>query len=197
MARGSDTREMIIEKSAELFNVYGYHGCSLSDIMKATQLKKGGIYNHFDNKDEIAVAAFDHSFKKILMRFREHLDKDTTSTEKLYSIIAVFRDMVTDPVIKGGCPIVNTAIDSTDSHPGLKQRAKMAIQTLEDYIVIKIEEGKATREFRSEADSRSIATFMIMAMEGAVMMSRTNGDIKYITFASNHVKDYLKTNLFI
>lgn len=197
MPRGSDTRDMIIEKSAELFNVYGYHGCSLSDIMKATQLKKGGIYNHFENKDEIAIAAFDHSFKKILMRFRERLDKDTTSSEKLHSIIAVFRDMVTDPVVKGGCPIVNTAIDSTDSHPGLKKRAKMAIQTLEDYIVIKIEEGITSGEFRKEADSTSIATFMIMAMEGAVMMSRTNGDIKYITFASNHVKDYLKTNLFI
>lgn len=196
MAKGLDTRAMIIEQSAELFNIYGYHGCALSDIMKATNLKKGGIYNHFQNKDEIALAAFDHSFSKVLARFRERLDKDNNSTEKLHSIIATFRDFVTDPVVKGGCPIVNTAIDSTDSHPELKQRAKQAVQTLEKYITIKIEEGKASGEFKSMADSATIATFMIMSLEGAVMMSRVNGDLKYITFASQQVKSYLQEHLF-
>ena len=187
---------MIIRQSAELFNVYGYHGCSLADIMKATGLKKGGIYNHFSNKDEIALAAFDHSFKKVLRRFRERLDKDDTSTEKLNSIIAVFRDMVTDPVVKGGCPMVNTAIDSTDSHPELKKRAKNAIQTLEDYIVIKINEGKKAGEFNADADAEDIASYMIMVLEGAVMMSRVNSDLKYITRASDNVKQYLAVNLF-
>jgi TetR/AcrR family transcriptional repressor of nem operon len=196
MRKGNDTREMIIRKSAELFNVYGYHGCSLSDIMKATSLKKGGIYNHFANKDEIAIAAFDHSFQKILARFRERLDKDTTGTEKLYSIVAVFRDMVTNPVIKGGCPMVNTAIDSTDSHPELKKRAKNAVQTLESYIVFKIEEGKTSGEFRTDADSEDIASFMVMSLEGAVMMTRVNSNLKYISMASHHVQNYLKEHLF-
>jgi AcrR family transcriptional regulator len=165
--------------------------------MKATDLKKGGIYNHFTNKDEIAIAAFDHSFQKILARFRGRLDKDTTGTDKLYSIVAVFRDMVTNPVVKGGCPMVNTAIDSTDSHPGLKKRAQYAIQTLENYIVFKIEEGKSSGEFRTDADSEDLDSFMVMSLEGAVMMSRVNGNLKYITMASQHVEHYLKEHLFV
>ena len=49
MNKGEETRSLIIEKSAELFNTLGYNGCSLNEIMEATQLKKGGIYNHFKN----------------------------------------------------------------------------------------------------------------------------------------------------
>ena len=65
MNKGQSTREMIIEKSAELFNTRGYAGCSLSDIMAATGLKKGGIYNHFRNKDEISLEAFKFSFAQV------------------------------------------------------------------------------------------------------------------------------------
>jgi len=33
----------------------------LGMVMQATGLKKGGIYNHFQSKDELAVAAFDYA----------------------------------------------------------------------------------------------------------------------------------------
>ena len=44
MQKGETTRELIITTSAELFNTKGYNGSSMSDIMEATGLKKGGIY---------------------------------------------------------------------------------------------------------------------------------------------------------
>jgi len=74
-----DTRHKIIEESARLFNMRGYHGCSLQDIMDATNLKKGGIYNYFSTKDEIAYAAFDYSFNLVLARFTEALAKAQTA----------------------------------------------------------------------------------------------------------------------
>ena len=73
MNKGLETRELIIERSAELFNTLGYNGCSLNEIMDATHLKKGGIYNHFKNKDEIALAAFEYSYTKVLKRFKTYL----------------------------------------------------------------------------------------------------------------------------
>jgi AcrR family transcriptional regulator len=45
--KGERTRSYIIERSAPLFNRQGYAGTSLKDIMEATGLEKGGIYNHF------------------------------------------------------------------------------------------------------------------------------------------------------
>jgi len=63
------TRALIVEKSASLFNRKGFHGTSLSDIMEATGLTKGGIYGNFKReglnkkgvKEEIALAAFEYN----------------------------------------------------------------------------------------------------------------------------------------
>ena len=105
MGKAEVTRQLIIEKSAELFNKFGYDGCALSDIMKATNLKKGGIYNHFKNKDEIALAAFDYSVYKVFKRFRERLNRESTAYGKLQATIEVYASFAKDPVVSGGCPI--------------------------------------------------------------------------------------------
>ncbi len=195
MSKGLDTREKIISKSAELFNVHGYHGCSLSDIMKATNLKKGGIYNHFKNKDEIALEAFDYSFKKIQREFRKRLDLDKTPTEKLNSIIEVYAQLASVPGMEGGCPIFNTAVDASNSHPMLKQKANDAINSLKKYIDIKIKEGIASGEFKEDADQTDIASLIIMTLEGALIMSRVY-DHCSIEVAVKSLKDYLKDRIY-
>jgi hypothetical protein len=35
-----------------------------------------------------------------------------------------------------------------------------------------------------------------MSLEGAVMMTRVNSNLKYISMASHHVQNYLKEHLF-
>ncbi|MEO1055058.1 MAG: TetR/AcrR family transcriptional regulator [Bacteroidota bacterium] len=190
--KGELTKEKIIERSAELFNIYGYHGCSLSDIMKATKLKKGGIYNHFKNKDEIALEAFDYSYQAVIKRFRSRLDHDKTVTEKLNSIIEVFASFAPEPVVKGGCPIFNTAVDSSNSHPALREKAKQGINNLRKYIEIKIEEGKANGEVRQDVVANELSTLLIITLEGAIIMSRVNGNNIHADIAVKHLKGYLE-----
>ena len=193
--KGISTKERIIIKSAELFNLYGYHRCSLQDIMEASNLKKGGIYNHFKNKDEIALAAFEYSFQLVFKRFRERLDNCTTVTQKINAIIKTFEDYIFDPVFKGGCPIINTAIDTTDSYPVLREKAKAAINKLETYIAIKLKEGVTNGEFKSNLKCDEVASFLISSFEGAVLLSRLNSDIKYIRLTVSYVNDFLQREI--
>lgn len=193
MRKGDNTRQFIIEKSAELFKVNGYNGCSLSDIMKATQLKKGGIYNHFNNKDEIALEAFEYSLKRVIKRFRAKLDHDKTSTQKLFSIIEVMCEMVDD----GGCPVYNAAVDSLDTHPLLQKHAKKGMDTLKDYIEIKIKEGKENGEFKPDADSVEISSILMVTLEGALIMSRIQKNKKHLNIAVNFLHKYLNEKLIL
>ena len=195
MNKGLETKELIIERSAELFNTLGYNGCSLNEIMEATQLKKGGIYNHFRNKDEIALAAFEYSYTKVLKRFKTHLSKETTSYNKLLAVIEVFYSFGSNPVVNGGCPIFNTAIDATDLHPVLKKRAQEAINTLLKYVEIKIEEGKIEGEFKANAKASEVSLLLVSTMEGALMVSRVNDNTKALRTAADLMKTYLKENI--
>jgi TetR/AcrR family transcriptional repressor of nem operon len=52
--KGERTRRVIVEKAAALFNTRGYFGSSINDLMREMGLQKGGIYNHFSSKEELA-----------------------------------------------------------------------------------------------------------------------------------------------
>lgn len=190
------TKEKILSASAELFNAKGYDGCSLLDIMEATGLKKGGIYNYFKNKDEIALEAFDFSLNLLISKFRERLDKDKTSKDKLISVLDVLAGLGDGSTLKGGCPVFNTAVYSSN-HLALKLKARGGLEMLKSYIVIKIEEGKINCEFKDDADSEKIASLLIMTMEGSIIMARLYDDICHIEIAKDYLKHYFEKYLFI
>ncbi|MEM6360871.1 MAG: TetR/AcrR family transcriptional regulator [Bacteroidota bacterium] len=198
MSRGTDTKERIITKSAELFNSYGYHGCSLSDIMTATNLQKGGIYNHFKNKDEIAEEAFDYSYNRVIKRFRKLLGEAKSPLEKLYTVIDAFASFADDPVVKGGgCPIFNTAMDSTNTHPELKRKARLGIESLITYVEIKLNEGIAEGVFRPDVDVKLFASLLIMTLEGAIVMSCVQNNNYGVQTASKFLKNHIKSELLV
>src|SRR6059058_4480892 len=110
MTKGEQTRELILARSAQLFNRQGYFGSSLSDIMKETGLGKGGIYNHFASKEQLALEAFDYAVGLVLQRHRVALAGKTHAVDRLKAIVAAFSSLVEEPPLAGGCPILNTAI---------------------------------------------------------------------------------------
>src|SRR6266480_5374711 len=83
MSKGEQTREMILERTAQLFSRQGYFGSSLSDIMHETGLEKGGIYNHFESKEELALEAFDFAVELVSQRMRLALAGKINAIDRL------------------------------------------------------------------------------------------------------------------
>ena len=90
MRKGEQTREVIVQRAARLFNEQGYYGASLSDIMRATGLEKGGIYNHFGSKEELALEAFDYAVGLINQRIRAAILAQPNTYNRLIALIEAF-----------------------------------------------------------------------------------------------------------
>jgi len=114
--KGEQTRQEIIRKAAPIFNQKGYDGAALSDLMRATGLEKGGIYRHFGSKQELAGDAFDHAWKIAIDTRFEGTEQIPNTVDRLKQIVRNFRDRRTG-LVPGGCPLLNTAIDSDDGFP--------------------------------------------------------------------------------
>ena len=127
MSKAKETKEKIIKQAAELFNQQGYLGSSVSDIMRATGLKKGGIYNYFQSKDELALQAFDFAYGCVSQRYRDALKGKRGAKERLQAIVSVFLSYMENSPIQGVCPLLNTAIESDDTHPALRERVQEAM----------------------------------------------------------------------
>jgi AcrR family transcriptional regulator len=53
--RGSATRQHILAVATDAFLAHGYVGTSLSDLIRAAGVTKGGFYHHFPSKEALAV----------------------------------------------------------------------------------------------------------------------------------------------
>ena len=57
----TDPRQEILRASARLFQQQGYDGTSMNDVAAALKLSKGGLYHHFQSKDEILFNLMSHA----------------------------------------------------------------------------------------------------------------------------------------
>jgi TetR/AcrR family transcriptional regulator, cholesterol catabolism regulator len=56
-----DSRQEILRTAARLFQQRGYDATSMNDVAAALKLSKGGLYHHFQSKDEILFHLMEHA----------------------------------------------------------------------------------------------------------------------------------------
>jgi AcrR family transcriptional regulator len=192
MSKGEQTRERILARSAQLFNRQGYSGSSLADIMRETGLEKGGIYNHFSSKEQLAVEAFDYAYELVQQRVRQALAGKLNARERLLALVSVFQGIVEDPPVIGGCPILNTAIEADDANEALRNRARAAMDNLQATIHRIVSKGIERQELHPGIDADEVASILIATLEGAVMLSNLYKDPVHMKRAASHVVNYIE-----
>jgi TetR/AcrR family transcriptional regulator, transcriptional repressor for nem operon len=194
MRKGEQTRQEIIRKAAPIFNRRGYDGAAMSDLMRATGLEKGGIYRHFESKQQLAAEAFDYAWKLARDTQAAGTQEIPNTVDRLKQIVRNFRDR-RDGLVAGGCPLLNTAIDSDDGNPQLRAKARRALAIWLEHLRAAAEEGKQRGEVRSDVDSRELATLIAGTLEGSLMMGRLQRTEDPLDFAVHHLEEFLETRV--
>ncbi|MBA4241415.1 MAG: TetR/AcrR family transcriptional regulator [Sphingobacteriaceae bacterium] len=175
LSKAERTRQFIIEKTAPIFNSKGYSGTSLNDIIDATGLTKGAIYGNFDNKDEVALAAFEYNFGNITNYIAIRIRERESAIQKLLVYPETHRQILKLPFLKGGCPVLNTSVDADDTHPMLKEKAINALNLWRSSVVRIINTGIQTKEIKKNTNATEFAAILVSITEGAVMQAKVSG----------------------
>jgi len=191
MSKGARTREQIVERAAALFNQHGYHGASISDVMAATGLEKGGIYRHFASKEELALAAFAYATDKMKERFSVALAGKEGALDRLRAIIGVYARIPTDPPVPGGCPILNAAVEADDDNPELKAEAQRVLNGLKQSLRSIVRTGQERGELRSDLDVEAFTHVFIAQLEGAIMLAKLYGTQAPMRHAVQHLTSWI------
>ena len=181
MSKSEQTKAFIIEKTAPIFNMKGYAGTSLSDMTEATNLTKGSIYGNFANKDEVALAAFDYNLGRVNGILNREMAKQDSARGKLKVYGKIYTDSADHSFPAGGCPVLNTAIESDDTHPELRKKAVAAIHSWRKNLIAILEKGKEATEFRKDINSEQTALAILALIEGGIMIARVTGKPAYRT----------------
>jgi TetR/AcrR family transcriptional regulator, transcriptional repressor for nem operon len=192
MNKGEETRQRIIAAAAPLFNKQGYAGCVMKDIMAATGLEKGGIYRHFESKEEIAAEAFDYAWTVASAHRRKGLDEIADPVDRLKHYIAGF---VTRSAIPGGCPLLNTGVDSDNGNPILRERVRNALREWQKMIRGILEEGIAGGSVRPDVDKEKVSRLIVSGLEGGMLVSRIEKNDQALRDAMEQLDTYLEAKV--
>ncbi len=193
LTKGERTRQHIVERAARVFNTRGYFGASMSDLMDATGLEKGGLYNHFESKDALALASFEYSVGLVRDRISAALKPHRPAPDRLLAVIGVFRSLIEEPVLPGGCPVLNTAVESDDAHPALREGAQIVMNEWRGTIHTIVRKGIERGELRPDVDPNVVATVLVAALEGAIMMSKLYDDPVHVRRAADYLNVYIQS----
>jgi len=188
MTKAERTRKFIIEKTAPIFNRKGYAGTSLADLTEATGLTKGSIYGNFKNKDEVAVAAFNYNFGLMSDWVKERIDNEPNPIKKLKVYITIFSNFTENPVLRWGCPVLNSATEVDDTHVELRENVVEAIRKWHSSIVRIVNTGKEEGKISPDVDTYAFAWTLLALIEGGVMLVKVTGKINTLKAAMRHAE---------
>ena len=189
------TTAYIIETVAPIFNKHGYVGTSMSDLTEATGLTKGAIYGNFENKEALALSAFEYNRNQLLSAIDAKLGEHEGAMDKLFTLIQFYKqyDVFTLPM--GGCPILNVGVDSQGNNTLLSAAVRETIKDIEGKIALVLETGTKSDELHLSVPPLQFAKQLFTMIQGAIAMSTITRDRKYLINTLTYLEHLVKKEI--
>ncbi len=179
-SKAERTTAYIIETVAPIFNRQGYIGTSMNDLTEATGLTKGAIYGNFENKEALALSAFEYNSKILLEAIDEQLAVEGTALDKLFQLTKFYRNYDVFTFKMGGCPILNVGIDAKYNNHLLRAAAAETLRLIEGKIALVLENGVKNNELKLPVTPLQFAKQLYTMLQGAIAMATMSDDRKYL-----------------
>lgn len=175
--KGDLTRQNIIDKAMQLFSVQGYFHTSIADVVKATGLTKGGLYGHFDNKEEIWYAVYDECvriWKSVVFQgVREIADP----LERIDKVIANnLKNYLGGEVFKGGCFLCNSLVELSGQDAAMSNYVLQGFQSFSALLRKWLAEAEQQALIKEGLNLDGVAKFMMISLNGAAPLYAASKD---------------------
>jgi len=163
----SDTRERLIRTTSRLLRQQGYAATGLNQIVAEAGAPKGSMYFHFPGgKEELAAAALAQFAGRITVAMTDDLARSTAS-EAIGRFFDSYVTHMTRTEFVEGCAIAAVALDAASSHELLFEATSRAIRTWVDLLT-----DALVAEGRAAVEAHDLATLVIAAIEGTIVMAK-------------------------
>ena len=177
LTKAERTKQFILETAAPIFNRKGISGANIDDVLDATQLTKGCLYGHFENKEDLALQVVDYMLHNNAEKLMMNISRGKTAKAKVFAYLDYYKDPL-ETNIKGGCPVFNMAVEADDNNPAIKERIAVVLRQGQELFVSILNQGIKDGEFTDKLDAAGYAFKAVAAVEGAVVLCRVMNTAK-------------------
>ncbi len=181
----ADTRERIIDVSAELLRRQGYANTGVKQIVAAAKAPFGSIYHHFPGgKEELGAAAIRRSGALYELLIPAVFDPapDLVSAVRLFFEGAAAH--LEDSEYEDACPIATVALEVSSTSEPMREACA---DVFESWIAAGL--PRFTAAGLDAATSRKLVIAMINALEGAFILARASQSTEALHVAGELMAD--------
>lgn len=178
------TKEDILRRCWEVFNLHGYHGSSISMLAKAAGLGKAGLLHHFGSKEGLMKAVVDFAsdfFREYVLAVAE---EDLPLEQRLEKMLR--RQNRLAKIDQRGCFFTNVIMET--GQEGIYNEQLMTFY----------EEWRAVftsllAKAMPPQVAKDQAYIMLLQYEGAITMYKLSGDEQHLEAFVHRYVESLKT----
>ncbi|CAB5111623.1 hypothetical protein D3OALGA1CA_5734 [Olavius algarvensis associated proteobacterium Delta 3] len=190
--KGERTRRNIVEKSLQLFSVKGYYNTSISDILDATGLTKGGLYGHFPSKEDIWYAVYEEAVDVWKGIAFDNVRSTTNPLDRIDKFIV--NDLMRylgGEVFAGGCFFLNMLVELSGQSASMTRHILRGFIQMSRLIQHWLEEAEDQGLIRPGLDHREISNFIVISLNGAAALYISSRDPLILDTTIKQLQQYV------
>ena len=147
----------ILDRATGVFWAKGYEATSLTDLIKATGINKGSLYNAFGSKKGLftkALLKYDREQRQAMLAQLAVMDDPVAAINALFD--GLIAQSLADKEHKG-CLLVNTALDLPNHDKDIEKTVKASMRDFEAFFEQQLELGHSTGAIPTHVDTKVTA----------------------------------------
>jgi TetR/AcrR family transcriptional regulator, transcriptional repressor for nem operon len=155
--------------------------------LSRTQLNSGSLYHVFPSKQDVLIG--------VLEAYRDGIDEmllepawagESDPIEKIFALLKHYRTLIVETDCTYGCPIGSLALELHEPDPQVRELIAANFENWTKAIEKCLTD--AGKRLPPKTDKKALAQFVLTAMEGGVMQSRTHRDVAYFDRAVKQLR---------
>lgn len=167
-------RDDVLEKAMHVFWHRGYEATSIQDLVDATHLNRGSIYNAFDDKFGLFQAVMDHYGEQAPSKILVENAKSGVPRATIETFFASILKRAKKDTEHRGCLMTNTAAELCARDDQISEWARNAMQRVEDALNTLIKRGQADGTITTTQKSRALARLLLACVQGINVLAKVN-----------------------
>jgi AcrR family transcriptional regulator len=177
----------MVISTALLVRERGARATSIDDVLAHSGAPRGSVYHHFPGgRDELLREATDYAADFVVAR----IGRADSSVAVLDALIADYREQLVRSEFRAGCPVVAVAVEAGDPDSDLHEHAAAAFARWQAVLAERLSAEGVDAERSDE-----LATLVIAAVEGVLVMSRARRDCEPLESVHRQLRALLLAEL--
>ncbi|HPX37325.1 MAG TPA: TetR/AcrR family transcriptional regulator [Mycobacterium sp.] len=181
-------RERMVVSAALLMRERGARSTAIADVLEHSGAPRGSAYHYFPGgRGQLLCEAVDYAAGYVA----DAIGGAPSAAAMLDAAVRFYRKSLLDSDFRAGCPVMAVAVEAGDPDPrtaAAVQHAAAAFDLWSDLIAQRLIADGVSR-----GKAADLATLVIAALEGALVLARTQRDVAPLDATHRRLRSLLKT----